>query len=97
MKLRTTTIAAGTIIALLGIGSAGAATNAPKPAATQATCDALLKQADTAMSTHKTGTKAQAAKEQRNAGEKACKAGEYAKGAEHLRHAITDLGMKPVD
>lgn len=97
MNIRTTTLAAGAMIALLGIGTAGAATTATQPAATQATCDALVKQVDTAMATHKTDAKAKAAREQRDAGEKECKAGSYAKGAQHLRHAITDLGMKPVN
>ncbi|HEX9208146.1 MAG TPA: hypothetical protein VF851_07915 [Steroidobacteraceae bacterium] len=95
MNFRTTTLAAGAMIALLGIGTAGAATT--QPAATQATCDALVKQVDSAMATHKADAKTKAAKEQRDTGEKECKAGNYAKGAEHLRHAITDLGMKPVN
>jgi uncharacterized protein HemX len=94
---KTTLLAAGMLIALAGVGTAGAATNAAQPAATQATCDALMKQADTAVSTHKTDAKAKAAQEHRDAGAKECKAGNYAKGAEHLRHAITDLGMKPVN
>jgi hypothetical protein len=65
--------------------------------ARQATCDELLKQADTAMAAHKGDAKAATAKEQRAKGEAACKAGEFAKGSEHLRRAITDLGMKPVN
>ena len=97
MNFRTTTMAASAMIALLGIGTAGAATTATQPAATQATCDALVKQVDSAMTTHKADAKTKAAKEQRVTGEKECKAGNYAKGAEHLRKAISDLGMKPVE
>jgi hypothetical protein len=94
---KTTMLAVGTIIALAGLGTASAATNATQPAATQATCDALMKQADAAVSAHKTDAKAKAAQEHRDAGAKDCKAGNFAKGAEHLRRAITDLGMKPVN
>jgi hypothetical protein len=97
MKRNTTMMALGTMVVLAAVGTAGAATNAAQPAATQATCDALLKQADTAVTAHKADAKVTAAKEQRDKGEKACKAGEFAKGAEHLRRAITELGMKPVN
>jgi hypothetical protein len=97
MKRNTTMMALGTMVALAAFGTAGAATNPAQPAATQATCDALVKQADSALTTHKGDAKAATAKEQRDKGEKACKAGDYAKGAEHLRRAITDLGMKPVN
>lgn len=97
MKRNTTLMALGTMMALAAVGTAGAATNAAPPAATQATCDALVKQADSALTAHKGDAKAKAAQEQRDKGEKACKAGEFAKGAEHLRRAITELGMKPVN
>ena len=97
MKRNTTLIALGTMVAMAAVGTASAATNAAQPAATQATCDALLKQADNAVTTHKADPKAKSAQEQRDKGEKECKAGNFAKGAEHLRHAITDLGMKPVN
>jgi hypothetical protein len=97
MNRKTTLMAMGAMIALAGFGTAGAATNATQQAATQATCDALMKQADTALAAHKSDAKAKAAQEQRAAGTKECKAGNYAKGAEHLRHAINDLGMKPVN
>ena len=97
MKRNTTMIALGTLVALAAVGSAGAATNAAQPAATQATCDALVKQADSALTAHKTDPKAKSAQEQREKGEMECKAGNFAKGAEHLRRAITDLGMKPVN
>jgi curli biogenesis system outer membrane secretion channel CsgG len=96
MKRNTTIMALATIATLAAFGTASAATEAT-PMATQATCDALVKQADNALTTHKSDSKAKAAHEQRDKGEKECKAGNYAKGAEHLRHAITDLGMKPVD
>ena len=97
MRLNKTMIALGATVALAAIGTAGAATNAVHPSATQATCDALMKQAGTAMTTHAADAKAKAAQDQRAKGDKECKAGNYAKGAEHLRHAITDLGMKPVE
>jgi hypothetical protein len=94
MKLSKTMIALGTTVALAAFGTAGAATSA---AATQATCDALVKQADSALTAHAKDPKAAAAREQRDKGEKACKAGDFAKGSEHLRKAISDLGMKPVN
>jgi len=94
---KTTILAVGTMLALAGAGVAGAATKTPAPAATHATCDALMKQADSALTTHKTSAKAKSAQQLRDEGSKECKAGNYAKGAEQLRHAITDLGMKPVD
>lgn len=94
---RTTMTALGTMIALAAVGTAGAAANPAQPAATHATCDALVKQANSALASHTTDTKAKAAQEQRAMGEKECKAGNYAKGVEHLRRAITDLGMKPVN
>lgn len=97
MKRNTTTLALGTLLALAAFGTAGAATEAAAAAATQATCDALAKQAGNALSTHKSDAKSKAAREQRDKGEMECKAGNFAKGAEHLRHAITDLGMKPVN
>jgi hypothetical protein len=97
MKINKAMIAVAATMALAAFGTAGAATSAAQPAATQATCDALLKQADTAMAAHKGDPKAAAAKEQRAKGEAACKAGDFAKGSEHLRRAITDLGMKPVN
>ena len=93
---KTTMLAVGAMLALAGAGVAGAATKAA-PAATQAACDALTRQADSALTTHKTSSKATTAQHLRDAGSKECKAGNYAKGAEHLRQAITDLGMKPVD
>ena len=94
---KTTMLVLGTMLALAGTGVAGAATKTPATAATQATCDALMKQADSALTTHKTSTKVKVAQQLRDDGSKECKAGNYAKGAEHLRRAITDLGMKPVD
>jgi hypothetical protein len=94
MKRNTTIIALATLTTLAAFGTASAATEAT---ATHATCDALVKQADNALTTHKGDSKAKAAREQRDKGEKECKTGNYTKGAEHLRHAITDLGMKPVD
>jgi ABC-type transporter MlaC component len=98
MKRNTTLIALGTMVALAAVGTASAATTtAAQPAATQATCDALVKQADSALTAHKADPKAKSAQEQRDKGEKECKAGNFAKGAEHLRRAITDLGMKPVN
>jgi predicted lipoprotein with Yx(FWY)xxD motif len=97
MKRNTTMLALGTLVALAAVGTAGAATTAAQPAATQATCDALMKQAGNALTTHKGDAKAKSAQEQRDKGEKECKAGNYTAGAEHLRHAITDLGMKPVN
>jgi hypothetical protein len=97
MKRNTTMIALGTMLALAAVGTAGAATAAAQPAATQATCDALAKQADSALTAHKGDAKAKSAQEQRDKGEKECKAGNYEKGAEHLRKSITDLGMKPVN
>lgn len=97
MKLNTTMMVLGAAMAMTAFGTAGAATNAAQPAATQATCDALVKQAGSAFAAHKTDAKAKVAQEQREQGEKACKAGNYAAGAEHLRHAITDLGMKPIN
>lgn len=95
--LKTTMLAVGATMALAAAGIAGAATKATEPAATQATCDALTKQVDAAVSTHKTDAKLKSAQKHREEGAKACKAGEFAKGAEHLRMAITDLGMKPVN
>lgn len=97
MKRNTTITALGTMLVLAAVGTAGAATNPAQPAATQATCDALVKQADSALTTHKADAKSKAAQEQRDKGEKECKAGNHAKGAEHLRKAITELGMKPVN
>jgi hypothetical protein len=97
MKINKAMIALAATTALAAFGTAGAATNNAQPAATRATCDALLKQADTAVTAHKADTRATAAKEQRAKGETACKAGDFAKGSEHLRRAITDLGMKPVN
>ena len=88
---KTTILAVGTMLALAGTGAAGAATKASATAATQATCDALMKQADSALTAHKTSTNAKAAQKLRDDGSKECHAGSYAKGAEHLRHAITDL------
>lgn len=93
---KTTFLALGTMVALAGAGLASAATSGTT-AATQATCDALMKQTDSALATHKTDAKARTAQQHRDEGAKECKAGSYAKGAEHLRRAITDLGMKPVD
>ena len=97
MKRNTTMIALGTLLALAAVGTAGAATPTAQAAATQATCDALVKQADSALTAHKGDAKAKSAQEERDKGEKECKAGNYAKGAEHLRKSITDLGMKPVN
>lgn len=97
MKRYTSLMVLGSMMALAAVGTAGAATTSATPAATQATCDALIKQADSAIMAHKADDKTKEAQEQRDKGEKACKAGDYAKGADHLRRAITDLGMKPVN
>jgi hypothetical protein len=93
---KTSMMAVGAMLALAGAGVAGAATKAA-PAATQSACDALARQADSALTTHKTSSKAKTAQQLRDEGARECKAGNYAKGAEHLRQAINDLGMKPVD
>jgi len=95
MNRKSNIIVLGTVLGLAVAATAGAATTAMP--ATQATCDALTKQADTALSAHKSDAKAKTAQEQREKGVTECKAGNYAKGAEHLRTAITDLGMKPVN
>jgi urease alpha subunit len=97
MKRHTSLMVLGSMVALAAAGTAGAATSTAAPVATQASCEALARQADTAVMAHKTDAAAKTAQEQRVKGEKACKAGEYAKGTEHLRRAITDLGMKPVN
>lgn len=97
MKRNMTITALGTMLVLAAVGTAGAATNPAQPTATQATCDALARQADTALTAHKTDAKSKAAQEQRDKGEKECRAGNHAKGAELLRRAITELGMKPVN
>jgi flavodoxin len=97
MKLNTTRMALAAVIALAAFGTADAATKPAHPATTQATCDALAKQAGSAFATHKADVKTKAAQAQREQGEKECKAGNYAVGAEHLRRAINDLGMKPLD
>jgi len=97
MKPNKSMMVLGAAMAMAAIGTAGAATNAAQPAATRATCDALAKQAGSAFATHKADPKSKTAQLQREQGEKACKAGNYAAGAEHLRRAISDLGMKPVE
>lgn len=97
MNARNIILALGTTAALVSFGVAGAATTGTQHAATQATCDALLKQANTALSAHAADAKAKSAQEQRDKGEKECKAGDFAKGSEHLRKAVTDLGMNPVN
>jgi len=97
MKPIRTMMVLGAAMALTAIGTAGAATNPAQPAATRATCDALVRQAGSAFATHKADPKSKTAQVQREQGEKACKAGNFATGAEHLRRAISDLGMKPVE
>jgi hypothetical protein len=97
MNSKLSTLALSALIAVAGIGTAGAATSATK-AANQDTCHALIKQADSALSTHKgDAAKSQSAKEHLATGKADCKAGSYEKGAEQLRQAINDLGMKPVN
>ena len=97
MNLKTTLIAAAATLSLAGLGVASAATNAAPAHATAATCDSLVKQANTATATNATGKKSEAAKKLRTDGEKYCKEGFYDKGAKDLRQAITDMGMKPVN
>lgn len=97
MKLNKMILALGATVALATFGTAGAAATTTHAAATKATCDALMKQADTTLAAHKADAKAKSAHEHRAAGDKECKAGNYAKGAEQLRMALTDVGMKPVD
>jgi hypothetical protein len=94
---KATMLAVGAMVALAGAGAASAATKTTTPAATQAACDALTRQADSALTTHKSAAKAKTAQQLRDEGAKECKAGNYAKGVEHLRQAINDLGMKPMD
>lgn len=96
MNLKTTLLAAGATLSLAGIGVASAATNATPAHATVATCDSLVKQANTATA-QASGKRSEAAKELRAEGEKNCKDGLYDKGAKELRQAITDMGMKPVN
>ncbi len=97
MTIHRTLIALGTTLALAAFGTAGAATSTTQHQGTQATCDALQRQAGSVLSAHAGDAKAKAAQEQREKGEKECKAGNYAKGSDHLRKAITDLGMNPVN
>jgi hypothetical protein len=97
MNLKTTLIAVGATLSLAGLGVASAATNATPAHATAATCDSLVKQANTATAAHAAGKKTEAAKKLRAEGEKNCKDGLYDKGAKELRQAITDMGMKPVN
>jgi hypothetical protein len=98
MTPRLPLIAATAALALSSIGVATAASEkSMHSAATAATCESLTKQADSALAAHKDAQKAEAARQLRADGEKACKAGNHEKGAADLRQAITDLGMKPVD
>jgi len=97
MKRNSTVMALGAMMALAAFGTAGAANSPAQPAATQATCDALARQADSALAAHAGDAKAKAAQQDRAMGEKECKAGNFAKGTEHLRRAISDLGLKPVN
>jgi hypothetical protein len=92
-KILINTAAALTLI----IG--GSCLAAPKPPAKQkadaSTCSSLTKQFDDAMGTHGNAAKFSEAKTLRAEGEKDCTAGEFAKGAHDLRHALRDLGVKP--
>jgi hypothetical protein len=97
MTINRALIALGTTLVLAAFGTAEAATSTTQHQATQATCDALQKQAASVLAAHAGDAKAKAAQEQRDKGEKECKAGNYAKGSDHLRKAITDLGMNPVN
>jgi len=96
MKRSTSLAILGSVMTIAAFGAAGAATSSTAPVATQANCNALVKQANTAITAHKADASAKAAQEQRDKGEKACMAGDYANGAVHLRKAITDLNLKPV-
>ncbi len=57
-----------------------------------ASCQALMKQVDTAIATHATSPKLSLAKKQRMAGENACLDGSYGEGQAMLKGALKDLG-----
>ena len=84
-------------LSLAAFGTAFAATAAAPAPANKATCEALTRQVDSALAGTKDAKRSEAARVERNIGEQDCKAGKYDVGSEHLRKALSDLGMKPVN
>lgn len=74
----------------------GVPVQAALPSSSATDCEHLLQQFDVAWNAHRNGQRAAAARKSREAGETACREGRYSEGVHHLRHALHDLGLKPV-
>jgi hypothetical protein len=72
-----------------------AADATPRPP-TAADCKSLLHQFDVAATAHRQAPHADRAQKSRDQGAGACAAGHYADGVHQLRHALHDIGVKPV-
>jgi hypothetical protein len=85
----------GVLLAAAGPAARVAADTVPRPL-TAADCKSLLHQFDVAAKAHQSAPHAEAARKSRDLGDAACTAGHFADGVHQLRHALHDIGVKPV-
>ena len=64
--------------------------------ATAADCQSLLHQFDVAITAHRGASHADDAQQSRDLGEAACTQGHYGDGVLKIRHALHEIGVKPV-
>ena len=69
---------------------------APKPKADAEMCETYQHRVDDALAANPNAKKLERAKTEREAGEKACEAGQYDAGIKHFKAALSDLGVKAV-
>ena len=75
----------------LGFATPSFAATTTKSAASMESCQALMKQFDTSLTSHAKAPRLSQAKSMRAAGERNCTAKKYALGVRELRTALTDL------
>ena len=93
-RIRAACAAAGLLVTAIALAGGPPAT--PHAPATHGDCQNLLKQFDVAWPAHREGTRAAGAHRSRDLGEADCRAGRYTDGVRNLRHALHEIGVKPV-
>lgn len=80
----------------LAVASPGHAATAKTLKADADMCQTYQHRADDALAANPNAKKIESAKTEREAGEKACEAGQFDSGIKHYKAALRDLGVKAV-
>ena len=84
------------VLAFLALAFVLPAHAATKPKADADMCELYQHRVDDALAANPNAKKLERAKSEREAGEKACGAGQYDAGIKHFKAALGDLGVKAV-